>query len=45
MHEHKELKIDKPYKIQIFPYNEQYYYINTQYLIFPVRIFIRNVKN
>lgn len=27
------------------PYNEEYFYISTDLLIFPVRIVIKNVKN
>ena len=45
LHEPKELKLNKTVRVQIFPYNQQYYYIDTKSLIFPVRLFIRDVKN
>lgn len=45
LHESKEIKLGKVLRAQIFPYNEQYYYINTKDIIFPVRIFLRDVRN
>lgn len=42
---HKELKLDKISRVQILPLNEEYYFISTEEVLFPVRIFLRNVRN
>lgn len=32
-------------RVQLFPHHEDYFAISTHLLIFPVRVFIKNVKN
>lgn len=41
----KEILPNKSIKGQLFPHNEEYYVIDASDLLFPVRIFFRNVKN
>ena len=45
LHFHKELQIDTPLKLQLFSYSQEYFSIDMASLIFPIRIFVKNVRN
>jgi hypothetical protein len=42
---HKELKPDQGFRVQLFPYADDFFELHTKHFIFPIRIIMRQVTN
>ena len=39
------MSVDRIERIQLFPYNQAYFSIDLSVMMFPIRVFVKNVRN